>query len=175
MSRPEAGGTPIERARALRAQVRKGIINNEPGLIIEADLEAAACFCGVGVAELEQMGEQDQHLEMTVDRRQRILRVELAIPVAKIEEAARFLVSFVAAEQMSQGPEFIEAQEVLGDVPQYLLRRVKGFANAVAMAKERKDVDDLSLNFLEMQAYALITGKNLDVPLPNVARAAAGR
>ena len=176
MGREAERFTPVERAAALKAQVREGIVNNQPGLIIEADLEAAACSYGLSVRVLKQMGGQDQHLEMTADCRRKILRVELAIPLAKIEEAARFLVGFVAASQISQAPEFIAAQEAMGnEAPRYLINKVKGFGWAINMAREGQEVDDLSLNFLGMQADALITSKHLDVPLSGVARAAAGR
>lgn len=166
------GETPFARAASLRAQIKEAVVNNKPGLIITVDLQAAACFFGIRVDELTRLGEQDQHLKMAVDPRGRTMSIELGIPPIDMKQAAEFLVGLVAAEQMNSGPEYLAAY---GPRSQYLLNRIRGLSGAIAEIKARQNLDDLTLNLLELQAYALITSGNLEVPLPNLARAAAGR
>lgn len=62
----------------------------------------------------------------------------------------------------------------LGEQDQHPARFLVGLVAAEQM-NQGKNLDDLTLNSLELQTYALITAGNLNVPLPNLARAAAGR
>lgn len=166
------GETHMGRAAGLRARIKEAVISNQPGLTFTVDLQAAALFLGIGVPDLTLMGEQEQNLKMSVDPQEGTLTVEMGILPLKMKQAAEFLVGLVAAEQISGGPEYLVA---FGPVSRYLSNRIRGLNEAITRIKTGKNLDDLTLNFLELQAYALITGGNLEVPLPNLARAAAGR
>jgi len=168
----EGESTPIARAAALRAQIKEAVVDDKPGVVIAVDLQAAACFFGIGAEELARLGEQDQHLKMAVDPRESTMSIELAISPLDMTRAARFLVGLVAAEQMNYGTEYLAAA---GPASRYLLNRIRGLSGAVAEIGAGQSLDDLTLNLLELQVYSLITAGNLDVPLPNLARAAAGR